>query len=130
MHPVGRRAGTPGGVRGAECSPICRAHSGLVPLSTSIYLSIYPRTAHVTNKQKNRPKARTDARDSRARKQTNVQVYLGKRPAVTVTPLLVDLWVIDPGKRSDLGFSGALNPMSVSRFRDDVSVTWQVLGFA
>ena len=40
MHPVGRRAGVPAGVRGAECPPICRAHSGLVPLSKSIYLSM------------------------------------------------------------------------------------------
>ena len=39
-HPVGRRAGSPGGVRDAECSPICRVHSGLVPFS-AIYLSIY-----------------------------------------------------------------------------------------
>ena len=36
MRPAGRRAGSPGGVRGAECSPICRAHSGLVP-----FLPIY-----------------------------------------------------------------------------------------
>ena len=27
------------GARDAECSPICRVHSGLVPLPTSIYLS-------------------------------------------------------------------------------------------
>eukprot|EP00966_Prymnesium_polylepis_P050798 1176410-Prymnesium_polylepis.1 len=39
------------------------------------------------------------------------------------------LWVVTPKKRSDLGFSGALNLMSVSRLRDEVSVTWQVLGF-
>ena len=42
MHPAGRRAGIPAGLRGAEGPPICRAHSGLVPLSTStrIYLSV------------------------------------------------------------------------------------------
>ena len=40
MHPVGRCAGVPAGVRGAECPPICRVHSGLVPLFTSIYLSV------------------------------------------------------------------------------------------
>ena len=39
MHPAGRRADVSAGVRGAECPPICRAHSGLVPLSKSIYLS-------------------------------------------------------------------------------------------
>ena len=39
MRLGGRRAGVPDGVRDAECPPICRVHSGLVPLSTSIYLS-------------------------------------------------------------------------------------------
>ena len=31
---------TQAGVRGAECPPICRVHSGLVPFYPSIYLSI------------------------------------------------------------------------------------------
>ena len=47
MHPAGRRADVSAGVRGAECSPICRAHSGLVPLSKSIYLSTCPRAVEV-----------------------------------------------------------------------------------
>ena len=39
MHPGGRRSGPPAGVRDAECSPICRVHSGLVPFP-HIYFSI------------------------------------------------------------------------------------------
>ena len=40
MHLGSRRAGVPDGVRDAGCPPICRVHSGLLPLSTSIFLSV------------------------------------------------------------------------------------------